>query len=110
MVTTPTPVVEVHKEEKLVESTLEDKVDWNSIDEREFVNYLLAGIKVDKKKEQAIKTVWLVKVKELLEANPNNENLKKVKSILENTLKKKKGKKISQKKKKLLMIKKKTKK
>ena len=87
VVTTPTPVVEVHKEEKLVESTLEDKVDWNSIDEREFVNYLLAGIKVDKKKEQAIKTVWLVKVKELLEANPNNENLKKVKSILENTLK-----------------------
>ena len=87
VVTTPTPVVEVHKEEKLVESTLEDKVDWNSIDEREFVNYLLAGIKVDKKKEQAIKIVWLVKVKELLEANPNNENLKKVKSILENTLK-----------------------
>ena len=87
VVTTPTPVVKVHKEEKLVESILEDKVDWNSIDEKEFVNYLLAGIKVDKKKEQEIKTVWLVKVKELLEANPNNENLKKVKSILENTLK-----------------------
>ena len=77
----------VHKEEKLVESILEDKVDWNSIDEKEFVNYLLAGIKVDKKKEQEIKTVWLVKVKELLAVNPNNENLKKVKSILENTLK-----------------------
>ena len=87
MVTTPTPVVEVHKEEKLVESILEDKVDWNSIDEKEFVNYLLAGIKVDKKKEQEIKTVWLVKVKELLAVNPNNENLKKVKSILEDTLK-----------------------
>ena len=87
MVTTPTPVVEVHKEEKLVESILEDKVDWNSIDEKEFANYLLAGIKVDKKKEQEIKTVWLVKVKELLAVNPNNENLKKVKSILENTLK-----------------------
>ena len=87
VVTTPTPVVKVHKEEKLVESILEDKVDWNSIDEKEFVNYLLAGIKVDKKKEQEIKTVWLVKVKELLAVNPNNENLKKVKSILENTLK-----------------------
>ena len=85
VVTTPTPVVKVHKEEKLVESILEDKVDWNSIDEKEFVNYLLAGIKVDKKKEQEIKTVWLVKVKELLAVNPNNENLKKVKSILENT-------------------------
>ena len=87
MVTTPTPVVEVHKEEKLVESILEDKVDWNSIDEKEFANYLLAGIKVDKKKEQEIKSVWLVKVKELLAVNPNNENLKKVKSILENILK-----------------------
>lgn len=77
----------VHKEEKLVESILDDKVDWNSIDEKEFVNYLLAGIKVDKNKEQEIKTIWLVKVKELLAVNPNNENLKKVKSILENTLK-----------------------
>ena len=87
MVTTPTPVVEVHKEEKLVESILEGKVDWNSIDEKEFVNYLFSGIKVDKKKEQEIKTVLLVKVKELLAVNTNNENLKKVKSILENTLK-----------------------
>lgn len=87
VVTTTTPVVEVHKEEKLVESILEGKVDWNSIDEKEFVNYLFSGIKVDKKKEQEIKTVWLVKVKELLAVNPNNENLKKVKSILENTLK-----------------------
>ena len=87
VVTTPTPVVEVRKEEKLVESILEGKVDWNSIDEKEFVNYLFSGIKVDKKKEQEIKTVWLVKVKELLAVNPNNENLKKVKSILENTLK-----------------------
>ena len=87
MVTTPTPVVEVHKEGKLVESILEDKIDWNLIDEKEFVNYLLAGIKVDKNKEQEIRTVWLVKVKELLAVNPNNENLKKVKSILENTFK-----------------------
>ena len=87
VVTTPTPVVEVHKEEKLVESIFEDKVDWNSIDEKEFVNYLLAGIRIDKNKEQEIKSVWLVKVKELLAVNPNNENLKKVKSILENTLK-----------------------
>lgn len=77
----------VHKEGKLVESILEDKVNWNSIDEKEFVNYLLASIKVDKNKEQEMKTVWLGKVKELLAVNPNNENLKKVKSIIENTLK-----------------------
>ena len=78
---------EINKEDNLIKSVLEDKFDWNSIDEKEFVNYLLAGIKVDKNKEQEIKTVWLVKVKELLAVNPNNENLKKVKSILENTLK-----------------------
>ena len=106
VVTTPTPVVEVHKEEKLVESILEGKVDWNSIDEKEFVNYLFSGIKVDKKKEQEIKTVLLVKVKELLAVNTNNENLKKVKSILENTLKnepsvKKEGKKDSPKEEKV---------
>ena len=83
----PVSVEAVNKEEKLVESILGDKLDWNSIDEKEFVNYLLAGIKADKNKEQEIKTVWLVKVKELLAVNPNNENLKKVKSILENTLK-----------------------
>ena len=102
VVTTPTPVVEVHKEEKLVESIFEDKIDWNLIDEKEFVNYLLAGIKVDKNKEQEIRTVWLVKVKELLAVNPNNENLKRVKSILENTFKnepsvEKEGKKSSSK-------------
>lgn len=98
----PVSAEAVNKEEKLVESILDDKVDWNSIDEKEFVNYLLAGIKVDKNKEQEIKTVWLVKVKELLAVNPNNENLKKVKSILENTLKnepsvEKEGKKASSK-------------
>lgn len=92
----------VHKEGKLVESILEDKIDWNLIDEKEFVNYLLAGIKVDKNKEQEIRTVWLVKVKELLAVNPNNENLKRVKSILENTFKnepsvEKEGKKSSSK-------------
>ena len=78
---------EINKEDNLIKSVLEDKFDWNSIDEKEFVNYLLAGIKVDKNKEQEIKSVWLVKVKELLAVNPNNENLKKVKSILENILK-----------------------
>lgn len=113
VVTTPTPVVEVHKEEKLVESILEGKVDWNSIDEKEFVNYLFSGIKVDKKKEQEIKTVLLVKVKELLAVNTNNENLKKVKSILENTLKnepsvEKEGKKDSPKEEKVTDDKKET--
>lgn len=81
------PVTAIKKEDNLIKSILEDKIDWNSIDEKEFVNYLFADIKVDKKKEQEIKEIWLIKVKELLAVNPNNVNLQKVKAILENSLK-----------------------
>ena len=82
-----TPVTEANKADNLFKSVLEDKIDWNTIDEKEFVNYLFADIKVDKKKEQEIKEVWLIKVNELLAVNPNNVNLQKVKAILENSLK-----------------------
>ena len=81
------PVTAIKKEDNLIKSILEDKIDWNSIDEKEFVNYLFANIKVDKKKEQEIKEIWLIKVNELLAGNPNNVNLQKVKAILENSLK-----------------------
>ncbi len=84
-----TPVTGANKADNLFKSVLEDKIDWNTIDEKEFVNYLFADIKVDKKKEQEIKEVWLIKVNELLAVNPNNVNLQKVKSILENSLKSK---------------------
>ena len=84
-----TPVTEANKEDNFIKSILEDKIDWNSIDEKEFINYLFADIKVDKKKEQEIKEVWLIKVNELLAVNPNNVNLQKVKAILENSLKSK---------------------
>ena len=80
---------EINKEDNLFKSVLEDKIDWNTIDEKEFVNYLFADIKVDKKKEQEIKEVWLIKVNELLAVEPNNVNLQKVKAILENSLKSK---------------------
>ena len=83
------PVTETNKEDNFIKSILEDKIDWNSIDEKEFINYLFADIKVDKKKEQEIKEVWLIKVNELLAVNPNNVNLQKVKAILENSLKSK---------------------
>ena len=83
------PVTAIKKEDNLIKSILEDKIDWNSIDEKEFVNYLFADIKVDKKKEQEIKEVWLIKVNELLAVEPNNVNLQKVKAILENSLKSK---------------------
>ena len=84
-----TPVTEANKADNLFKSVLEDKIDWNTIDEKEFVNYLFADIKADKKKEQEIKEVWLIKVNELLAVNPNNVNLQKVKAILENSLKSK---------------------
>ena len=83
------PVIEINKVDNLFKSVLEDKIDWNTIDEKEFVNYLFADIKVDKKKEQEIKEVWLIKVNELLAVAPNNVNLQKVKAILENSLKSK---------------------
>ena len=81
------PLIEINKVDNLFKSVLEDKIDWNTIDEKEFVNYLFADIKVDKKKEQEIKEVWLIKVNELLAVEPNNINLQKVKAILENSLK-----------------------
>ena len=84
-----TPATAINKVDNLFKSVLEDKIDWNTIDEKEFVNYLFADIKVDKKKEQEIKEVWLIKVNELLAVNPNNVNLQKVKAILENSLKSK---------------------
>ena len=83
------PVIEINKVDSLFKSVLEDKIDWNTIDEKEFVNYLFADIKVDKKKEQEIKEVWLIKINELLAVEPNNVNLQKVKAILENSLKSK---------------------
>ena len=83
------PEIEINKVDNLFKSVLEDKIDWNTIDEKEFVNYLFADIKVDKKKEQEIKEVWLIKVNELLAVDPNNVNLQKVKAILENSLKSK---------------------
>ena len=98
---------EINKEDNLIKSVLEDKIDWNTVDEKEFINYLFADIKVDKKKEQEIKEIWLIKVNELLAVDPNNVNLQKVKAILENSLKsnssveieKAKGKKVTDNKK-----------
>ena len=82
-----TPGTEINKEDNLIKSVLEDKIDWNTVDEKEFINYLFADIKVDKKKEQEIKEIWLIKVNELLSVDPNNAKLQKVKAILENSLK-----------------------
>ena len=46
------PEIEINKVDNLFKSVLEDKIDWNTIDEKEFVNYLFADIKVDKRKNK----------------------------------------------------------
>ena len=76
----------ISSEDKLLGEIIKEKIDWNLIDKKEFLNYLLSGIKVDKNKEREIKNLWLVKVNEMLIAHSNNENLQKIKNILEEDL------------------------
>ena len=76
----------ISSEDKLLGEIIKEKIDWNLIDRKEFLNYLLSDIKVDKNKETEIKKIWLVKVNELLISHPNNENLQKIKNILEEDL------------------------
>ena len=76
----------ISSEDKLLGEIIKEKIDWNLIDKKEFLNYLLSGIKVDKNKEREIKNLWLVKVNEMLITHSNNENLQKIKNILEENL------------------------
>lgn len=80
--------VEPAKDDKIVEEVIGEKVDWNAIDGREFLNYIISEAKADKNKEYEIKVLWLTKIKDLLTGYPNNENLQKIKTILEEDLKK----------------------
>lgn len=80
--------VEPAKDDKTTGEAIGEKVDWNSIDGREFLNHIIADAKADKNKEHEIKVLWLTKIKDLLTVYPNNENLQKIKTILEEDLKK----------------------
>lgn len=80
--------VEPAKDDKTTGEAIGEKVDWNSVDGREFLNHIIADAKVDKNKEHEIKVLWLTKIKDLLTVYPNNENLQKIKTILEEDLKK----------------------
>ena len=80
--------VEPAKDDKTDEEAIGEKVDWNSIDAREFLNHIISEAKADKNKEHEIKVLWLTKIKDLLTVYPNNENLQKIKTILEEDLKK----------------------
>ena len=80
--------VEPAKDDKTTGEAIGEKVDWNSVDGREFLNHIIADAKADKNKEHEIKVLWLTKIKDLLTVYPNNENLQKIKTILEEDLKK----------------------
>ena len=80
--------VEPVKDDKTAGEAIGEKVDWNSIDGREFLNHIISDAKADKNKEHEIKVLWLTKIKDLLTVYPNNENLQKIKIILEEDLKK----------------------
>lgn len=81
-------LVEPAKDDKTGGEAIGEKVDWNSIDVREFLNHIISDAKADKNKEHEIKVLWLTKIKDLLTVYPNNENLQKIKTILEEDLKK----------------------
>lgn len=80
--------VEPAKDDTTAGEVIGEKVDWNSIDGREFLNHIISDAKADKNKEHKIKVLWLTKIKDLLTVYPNNENLQKIKTILEEDLKK----------------------
>lgn len=80
--------VEPVKDDKTDGEAIGEKIDWNSIDAREFLNHIISDAKADKNKEHEIKVLWLTKIKDLLTVYPNNENLQKIKTILEDDLKK----------------------
>lgn len=74
------------KEDEILGEIIKEKFDWNTIDEKNFLNYLLSDIKADKSREREIKELWLVKINQLLITHANNENLIKIKAILEKDL------------------------
>ena len=80
--------VEPAKDDTTAGEVIGEKVDWNSIEGREFLNHIISDAKADKNKEHKIKVLWLTKIKDLLTVYPNNENLQKIKTILEEDLKK----------------------
>ena len=79
---------ELEKDDKIDGETVGEKIDWNSIDGREFLNHIISEAKADKNKEYEIKVFCLAKIKDLLTIYPNNENFQKIKTILEEDLRK----------------------
>ena len=74
------------KEDEVLREIIKEKIDWNTIDEKNFLNYLLSDIKADESREREIKELWLAKINQLLTTHASNENLIRIKAILEKDL------------------------
>ena len=75
------------KYEKNEKNIINEKIDWEFIDGREFLNQIISNVE-NADKEQKIKRMWLTTINELLAIYPENENLRKIKIILEEDIKK----------------------
>ena len=73
--------------EKNEKNIINEKIDWEFIDGREFLNQIISNVE-NADKEQKIKRMWLTTINELLAIYPENENLRKIKIILEEDIKK----------------------
>ena len=65
----------------IFEEIVKEKIDWNLVDGKAFVDNLLSKVDVDNKRQE-IKKLWLAKINELLKIHINNENLLHIKNIL----------------------------
>ena len=73
--------------EKNEKNIINEKIDWEFIDGRKFLNQIISNVE-NADKEQKIKRMWLTTINELLAIYPENENLRKIKIILEEDIKK----------------------
>lgn len=78
---------ELLKYEKNEKNIINEKIDWKSINGREFLNQIKSNVE-NADKEQEIKRMWLTTINGLLAIYPDNENLRKIKTILEEDIKK----------------------
>lgn len=78
---------ELLKYEKNEKNIINEKIDWESINGRKFLNQIKSNVE-NADKEQEIRRTWLATINGLSAIYPDNENLRKVKAILEEDIKK----------------------
>ncbi len=78
---------ELLKYEKNEKNIINEKIDWESINGRKFLDQIKSNVE-NADKEQEIRRTWLATINGLSAIYPDNENLRKVKAILEEDIKK----------------------